>query len=184
MEPESKKEVRKMAITFYDYQEAIEYVKQKREEGYVCEICGGLHYKGQREKHIVKIIGRIPAKPTRYTTQRFSPYRKTDPLLSCDTIVRQFKQEGKLPLRSKEYIKRLATKMMEEAGVPTVDIKVKTPEGERHLDAAVSYSEYTEKGKKKFLPILLTIHPIHQYSNKVTLVETIRHEIEHIKEKE
>jgi len=166
-------------ITFTDYAEAVEYVKRKAEEGYRAEICGS----AKRGKHVVKVIGRIePGTPKR--REQFSPYRQINPLLANDTILRQFKKEGKPPLRTKEYIERLATKMMEEASVPTIDVRVTSERGMgKYTDAEVKYYEYQEKGRKKIFPFRMIIHPIHQYSNKEELVRTIEHEIRHIKER-
>ncbi len=171
-----------MPITFFDYGEAIEYVKQKKEEGLRCEICGGTSHRGaKREKHIVKIVGRIKPETPKYKEQ-FSPYRKINPMLANDTIVRQFRKEGKPPLRTKKHIKSLAKKMMKEAGVPTVDVRVGETDG-KYTDALVRYYEYQEKGVKKKHPVLMIIHPVHQYSNKEGLERAITHEISHMKRK-
>ena len=169
-------------ITFTDFAEAVEYAKMKREEGFRAEICGG---RGglKREKHTVKVIGRIdPSTPKRQ--EQFSPYRKINPLLASDTIVRQFKREGKPPLRTKEYIIKLATKMMKEANMPTVDVEVaRSKYMGKYSDAETQSFTYQEKGIKKVLPVKLVIHPIHQYSNKAELVRAIEHEIAHMKRK-
>ncbi len=168
-----------MPITFFDYAEAIEYVKQKNLEGYVAEICGGKTKAGQRSsKYIVRILGKKQPKPV---SQRFSPIRKIKDIKLTNTqLLNQFKKDDIKPLRTKEYIENLALSTLKEEGIRTVDVRVaRIQNDDGYTDAELR----TVKIKGKSIPFEIVIHPIHQYSYGKVLKRSIQHEVEHVKER-
>lgn len=191
----TKRTNKKRTKTFTDYRKAIEYVAKKNTEGYKVELCGGhcnfRSSKQQKQKCVAYIIGDRQKKSV---TQRFSPIRKLgDPMLTNTEVLNRFIKDGIKPLRTKEYIIKLAIGMMKAEGIEDFPVKImRMPSDDGYTDMCVRTED--TYAVKRFLwlfsrevlirqkPKELRIHPVFQYSYSKVLKEGIQHEINHIQE--
>jgi len=160
-----------MSITFHDKTEAMEYAAKKQAEGYSIDICGG-----ERGNYgYIVTIGRKVKRPKKGSA--FSPYITREEVYTKETnnhMLERIERTKAKKLRTKVQITKEAKKLFLKKGFKKVKVEIRKI-GDRD---GISDAEIEDKGGK----VTLTIHPIHQYTTSGNFKETLRHEVNHLKE--